>query len=75
VPRSTGKRPDVRAGFAAAIHRALDAEPATGSNSAREMAHELNEILREGGSWGDADTVVSTAVAEARIAQRSLGEG
>jgi hypothetical protein len=37
------------------------------------MAHELGEILRDGGrdggSWGDADVIVGTAVAEARIAQ------
>jgi hypothetical protein len=48
------------------------ADPAARFVSARQMAHELGEILREGGSWGDADVLVGNAVAEARLAQRQL---
>lgn len=72
VPPLADRRPDVPASLAAAIHRALSADPAARFVSARQMAHELGEILREGGSWGDADVLVGTAVAEARIAANSL---
>jgi serine/threonine protein kinase len=72
VPPLADRRPDVPASLAAAIHRALAADPAARFVSARQMAHELGEILREGGSWGDADVLVGTAVAEARIAAASL---
>jgi len=65
----------VPASLAAAIHRALSPDPVDRFVSARQMAHELGEILREGGSeggsWGDADVIVGTAVAEARIAQNA----
>lgn len=72
VPPLAGQRTDVPPPLAAAIHRALAADPAARFVSARQMAHELGEILRDGDSWGDADVIVGTAVAEARIAQTRL---
>ena len=72
VPALADKRKDVPAPMMAAIHRALAADPARRFGSAREMAHEFSEVLREGGSWGDADVVVGTAVAEARLAAQSM---
>jgi serine/threonine-protein kinase len=76
VPPLTDKRDDLPPPLAAAIHRALALDPAARFVSARQMAHELGEILREGGreggSWGDADVIVGTAVAEARIALSNL---
>ncbi|HEU4729846.1 MAG TPA: serine/threonine-protein kinase [Kofleriaceae bacterium] len=72
VPPLLERRDDVPPPFAAAIHRALSADPAARFVSARQMAHELGEILREGGSWGDADVLVGTAVAESRIAMNNL---
>jgi serine/threonine protein kinase len=76
IPPLGDRRPDLPALLIAAVHRALSADPAARFVSARQMAHELGEILREGGreggSWGDADVIVGTAVAEARIAQGSL---
>jgi serine/threonine protein kinase len=73
IPPLAERRPDLPAALAAALHRALAADPAARFVSARQMAHELGEVLREGGreggSWGDADVIVGTAVAEARIAQ------
>lgn len=72
VPPLAERRPEVPDALAAALHRALAADPADRFVSARQMAHELGEILREGGSWGDADVLVGTAVAEARIAAAQL---
>jgi len=76
IPPLGDKRADLPAPLVAAIHRALSADPASRFVSARQMAHELGEILREGGregaSWGDADVIVGTAVAEARVALSSL---
>ncbi len=72
VPSLAERRPDLPPALVAAVHRALSADPAARFVSARQMAHELGEILREGGSWGDADVIIGTAVAEARIAQRSM---
>jgi serine/threonine protein kinase len=76
VPPLTDKRDDLPPPLAAAIHRALSVDPAARFVSARQMAHEFGEILREGGreggSWGDADVIVGTAVAEARIALSNL---
>lgn len=69
VPALGDLRPDLPAALAAAIHRALARDPVDRFLSARQMAHELGEILREGGSWGDADVIVGTAVAETRIAK------
>ena len=68
---SKSRSPDLPAPFAAVIHRALSKDPADRFVSARQMAHEIGEILRED-SWGDADVLVGTAVAEARIAQGNL---
>jgi len=48
VPPLTAHRPDLPPAFAAAIHRALAADPAARFVSARQMAHELGEVLREG---------------------------
>lgn len=72
VPPLLERRPDVPPPLAAAIHRALSPDPVDRFVSARQMAHELGEILREGGSWGDADVLVGTAVAETRIAMANL---
>jgi serine/threonine protein kinase len=72
VPPLADRRADLPPPLAAAIHRALSLDPASRFISARQMAHELGEILREGGSWGDADVIIGTAVAEARIAQGNL---
>ncbi|HEY0482736.1 MAG TPA: serine/threonine-protein kinase [Kofleriaceae bacterium] len=72
VPPLAERRPDAPPAFLAAIHRALSQDPEARFVSARQMAHELGEILREGDSWGDADVLVGNAVAEARIAQRQL---
>jgi len=71
VPPLTDRRNDLPAPFAAAIHRALSKDPADRFVSARQMAHQIGEILRED-SWGDADVLIGTAVAEARIAQGNL---
>jgi len=75
VPPIAERRSDLPPALIAAIHRALAADPAARFVSARQMAHELGEILREGGreggSWGDADVIVGTAVAEARIALKT----
>jgi len=72
VPPLADQRDDLPPPLAAAVHRALSLDPAARFVSARQMAHELGEILREGGSWGDADVIIGTAVAEARIAQNNL---
>jgi serine/threonine protein kinase len=72
VPSLADLRPDLPPSLVAAVHRALSADPAGRFVSARQMAHELGEVLREGGSWGDADVIIGTAVAEARIAQSKL---
>jgi serine/threonine protein kinase len=72
IPPLAELRPDAPPAFTAAIHRALAREPEQRFVSARQMAHEIGEILREGDSWGDADVLVGNAVAEARIAQASL---
>ena len=72
VPPLAGRVTDAPPAFLAAIHRALEREPEARFVSARQMAHELGEILREGDSWGDADVLVGNAVAEARIAQAQL---
>ena len=72
VPPLADRRPDVPAPLAAVIHKALSQDPGQRFVSARQMAHEIGEILREGGSWGDADVLIGNAVAEARIAQSQL---
>jgi serine/threonine-protein kinase len=72
VPPLADRRPDVPPALIAAIHRALEKEPEARFVSARQMAHELNEILRGEDSWGDADVLVGNAVAEARIGQAQL---
>ena len=68
VPSITEERKDVPAAMAAALHRALSADPQRRFGSAREMSFELSEVLREGGSWGDADVIIGDAVAQARVA-------
>ncbi len=73
VPPLGEIRTDLPAPMVATIHRALAADPKARQTSARAMVHELNEILRKDDSWGDADVLVSNAVAEARIAKQRLG--
>jgi len=68
VPSISERRKDVPPAMAAALHRALSADPQRRFASAREMSFELSEVLREGGSWGDADVVIGDAVAQARVA-------
>jgi eukaryotic-like serine/threonine-protein kinase len=68
VPSITEERKDVPPAMAAALHRALSADPQRRFASAREMSFELSEVLREGGSWGDADVIIGDAVAQARVA-------
>jgi serine/threonine protein kinase len=72
VPPLADRRPDVPPALVAVIHRALAKEPEARFVSARQMAHELNEILRGEDSWGDADVLVGNAVAEARVGQAQL---
>jgi eukaryotic-like serine/threonine-protein kinase len=72
VPPLGELRHDVPEGTIRAIHRALEADPAKRFVSAREMAHELNEVLRTGESWGDPDAIIGAAVAEARVAKAKL---
>jgi eukaryotic-like serine/threonine-protein kinase len=72
VPPLAELRRDVPEGTVKAIHRALDPDPAKRFHSAREMAHELSEVLRQGESWGDADAIVGDAVAEVRVAKAKL---
>ncbi|MCW5805805.1 MAG: serine/threonine protein kinase [Deltaproteobacteria bacterium] len=68
VPPLRERRADVPEALASAIHRSLSADPQRRYGSAREMAHELSEVLRIGDAWGDADVLVGSAVAEARVA-------
>jgi serine/threonine-protein kinase len=69
VPPIANTRKDVPERFAAAIHKALSADPGQRFVSARYMANELVEVLRTG-DWGDADHVVSSAVAETRASMQ-----
>ncbi len=69
VPSLVAKRDDLPPQLVSAIERALSPEPEKRFASAREMAHELGEVLRTGGSWGDADMIIAGAVAEARAAK------
>jgi serine/threonine-protein kinase len=71
IPPLGDKRPDVPARFVTTIHTALAADPAKRFPSARYMANELGEVLREGG-WGDADLIVGNAVAESRASLQQL---
>ena len=68
VPPLSGKRKDVPARLAAAIHRGLAGEPSARFGSARAMANELSNVLREC-DWGDGDGIVANAVAQARAAR------
>jgi serine/threonine protein kinase len=72
VPPLGDKRKDVPQPMIDIIHRALQAEPTKRFPSAREMAHELSEVLRVGGTWGDADAIVGSAVADTRAAKQRL---
>jgi serine/threonine-protein kinase len=73
VPSIGEARLDLPIALVATIHRALEPDPAKRFPSARAFAHELNEILRrDEKTWGDADALVSNAVAEARQAKQRL---
>jgi serine/threonine protein kinase len=72
IPSLADIRQDLPPRLIAAIERALAVDPYVRFSSARAMVHELNEILRTDDSWGDADALVSTAVAEARIAKQRI---
>jgi serine/threonine protein kinase len=71
VPPLADKRKDIPERLANAIHTALAADPDKRFPSARYMANELGEVLREQG-WGDADMIVANAVAEARASLQLL---
>jgi serine/threonine-protein kinase len=68
VPPVTGRRRDVPDKLATAIHRALAGEPSARFPSARHMANDLSNVLREC-DWGDGDGIVAAAVAEARTSR------
>jgi serine/threonine-protein kinase len=72
IPSLSERRPDVPDALAAAIHRSLSSDPLRRIGSAREFAHELSEVLRLGDAWGDADVLIGSAVAEARVAMQKL---
>lgn len=72
VPPLADKRKDVPPAMIEIIHKALSADPTQRFSSAREMAHELSEVLRIGGTWGDADAIVGGAVADSRVAKQKL---
>ena len=74
VQQLTGKRRDVPARLAAAIHRGLSGEPSARFGSAREMATSISNVLRES-DWGDADGIVANAVAQARASLHHLPHG
>lgn len=59
------RRPDLPTKLCRTIHRALSMEPDRRYMSAREMIHELDEIIRAGPKL-DADLVIGRAVAQAR---------
>jgi serine/threonine-protein kinase len=65
VPPIAEKRKGIPERLTAAIHKALDIDPAKRFPTARYMAEEFSETLRDQG-WGDADLIVANAVAEAR---------
>ena len=75
VPPLADLRPDVPSSVAGTIHRMLIADPAGRQESARAVAYELGEALREGGPRGDADEIVVNAVARARSAKKRLTGG
>jgi eukaryotic-like serine/threonine-protein kinase len=72
IPPLGDHRPDLPAPLVATIHRMLSPEPDQRQASARAVAYELGEHLREGGPWGDADEIVATAVSQAQTARRNL---
>jgi serine/threonine-protein kinase len=69
IPPLTGKRGDIPAKLAGTIHRGLAGEPSARYPSARHMANDLSNVLREC-DWGDGDGIVAAAVAEARATIR-----
>jgi serine/threonine protein kinase len=73
IPPLGELRDDLPVALVETLERALAADPAARFESARAMVHELSEILRVDDSWGDADVIVGTAVAEARAARHELG--
>jgi serine/threonine-protein kinase len=72
VPSITAIRSDVPQQLLAAIGKALVPDPERRFASAREMAQELSEVLRVAGNWGDADMIISSAVAEARASKHRV---
>jgi serine/threonine-protein kinase len=75
VPPLAELRPDVPSAVAGTIHRMLIPDPAARQESARAVAYELGEALREGGPRGDADEIVVNAVARAQSAKKRLTGG
>lgn len=72
VPSLADIRSDLPIALLDTIERALSADPAARFPSARAMVHEISEILRLDDSWGDADVIVSNAVAAARAARATM---
>ncbi len=65
-------RPDIPERLSVAIHRALAKDPEERFSSAREMAGEMAEILKNSGT-GDALNLLGTKVIEARQRLEQLG--
>lgn len=63
------RRPDLPEALIQIVHKALAMEPDDRFESAREMIHELREVLRNDGPKLDADLVIGRAVAQAREAE------
>jgi serine/threonine-protein kinase len=69
------RRPDIPQRIVAAVHRALAMDPKDRFASARAMATDIGEILREeGGQWTDPDVLVGFAVGEARKKREQVGD-
>jgi serine/threonine protein kinase len=73
VPSLEKLCPLAPASLCTAVHRALSSDPEARQSSARAFAHELGELLNEGG-WGDADVLVGNTVAQGVMARRSLAQ-
>ena len=72
IPPLDKIRSDLPVALVETIQRALSVDPKDRFQSAREMVHEISEILRLDDTWGDADVIVSKAVADARAARNTL---
>ena len=74
IPSLADKRKDIPAKLCATIHKGLTADPEQRFPSARYMANELGDVLREC-DWGDGDGIVAAAVGESRASLQQLPIG